>query len=198
MTQVAHQVDVKGKLSPEFKEILTDEALSFVAELHKEFNTTREKLLKARVVRQQEINAGKFPDFLGETAGVRKDSWSVAKAPADLNDRRVEITGPVERKMMINALNSGAYVFMADLEDSLSPTWHNVVDGQRNLKEAVRRTLTYESPEGKSYCLNEKIATLLVRPRGWHLVESHVLVGGEPISASLLISVSTFFTMSKS
>lgn len=185
MTQVVQQVEVSGRLSPEFKEILSPEALAFVAELHCQFNAVRENLLKDRARRQTEINSGKLPDFLPETVSVRQGNWQVAECPPDLLDRRVEITGPVEKKMMINALNSGANVFMADLEDSLSPTWTNVIEGQINLKEAVRRTLKFDSPEGKSYRLNEKTATLLVRPRGWHLLENHVLVGGAPISASL-------------
>ncbi|RTL38406.1 MAG: malate synthase A [Candidatus Melainabacteria bacterium] len=185
MTQVAQQVKVLGKLTPEYEQILTPDALNFVADLHSQFNQTREKLLSNRIARQKDIDAGKYPDFLADTAGVREGKWQVAEAPADLADRRVEITGPCERKMMINAFNSGANAFMADLEDSLSPTWHNVVEGQRNLKEAVRKTLSFDSPEGKSYRLNEKIATLIVRPRGWHLLESHVTVNGAPISASL-------------
>ncbi len=185
MTQVAQQVEVLGKLNPEFEQILTPEALALIADLHTQFNPTREKLLSNRAIRQKEIDSGKYPDFLAETASVRDGKWQVADTPADLLDRRVEITGPCEKKMMINAFNSGANAFMADLEDSLSPTWVNVVEGQKNLKEAVRRTLSFDSPEGKSYRLNEKIATLIVRPRGWHLVESHVTVGGAPISASL-------------
>lgn len=185
MTQVAQQVKVLGKLTPEYEQILTPDALNFVADLHNQFDQTREKLLSNRIARQKDIDAGKYPDFLSETASVRDGSWQVAEAPADLADRRVEITGPCERKMMINAFNSGANAFMADLEDSLSPTWHNVVEAQRNLKEAVRKTLSFDSPEGKSYRLNQRIATLIVRPRGWHLVESHVTVNGAPISASL-------------
>jgi len=186
MSQVAHQAEVLAKLTPEFAEILSPEALAFVADLHAQFNPTREKLLGGRSRRKADINAGKFPDFLSETASVRNDAtWHVAQTPVDLLDRRVEITGPVETKMMINALNSGANVFMADLEDALSPTWNNVIEGQINLKHAVRKTLKFQSPEGKSYKLNEKLATLLVRPRGWHLVETHVNVGGNPISASL-------------
>lgn len=185
MTQVAQQVKVLGKLTPEFEQILTPDALNFVADLQTQFNATREKLLSNRAARQKDINAGKYPDFLADTASMRDSNWQVAEAPADLADRRVEITGPVERKMMINAFNSGANAFMADLEDSLSPTWENVIDGQINLKEAVRRTLSYDSPEGKSYRLKDKIATLIVRPRGWHLLENHVTVSGAPISASL-------------
>lgn len=185
MTQAVHQLEVLGKLNSGFKDILTPEALAFIAELQAQFNPTREKLLQNRAVRQQQFDAGKFPDFLQETAAVREGNWKVAEAPPDLLDRRVEITGPVEKKMMINALNSGANVFMADFEDALSPTWENVVEGQINAKEAVRRTLQFQSPEGKSYRLNEKLATLVVRPRGWHLVENHATSGNAPVSASL-------------
>lgn len=185
MTQAVGQVEVLGKLQPGFDEILTPDALAFIAELHKKFNPTRKELLKKRVQRQQEISAGKYPDFLPETASIRNSDWKVADAPEDLLDRRVEITGPAEAKMMINALNSGANVFMADLEDALSPSWENVVGGQIALRDAVRRSLKFESPEGKSYSLKDKLATLIVRPRGWHLEESHVLVDGEPVSGSL-------------
>jgi malate synthase len=168
-----------------FSEVLTPAALGFVADLHRSFNRRRQELLAARRERQAAFDAGELPNFLRETASVREDgSWRVASAPADLNDRRVEITGPAEPKMMINALNSGARVFMADFEDALSPTWANVVTGQWALSEAVRRRLTFETDE-KAYALNPQIATLLIRPRGWHLDEVHVLVDGEPISASL-------------
>ena len=165
--------------------ILAPDALAFVAELHRRFEPTRQALLAKRAERQQAFDKGALPDFLPGTAAVRSDEWKVAPAPKDLEQRWVEITGPVERKMMINALNSGASVFMADFEDSLSPTWSNVVTGQANLIDAVRRTLAFTSPEGKSYRLNETIATLLVRPRGWHLPERHVVVDGAPVSASL-------------
>ena len=185
MTQTVEHVKISGALPPEFREILTSEALAFLRALHREFNGRRLELLARRRARQAEIDAGKFPDFLEDTAHVRNSHWRVAEAPADLNDRRVEITGPVERKMMINALNSGANVFMADLEDSCSPTWVNVVEGQINLKHAVRKGLSFTSPEGKRYALGDKLATLVVRPRGWHLPEKHVLIDGEQISASL-------------
>ena len=165
--------------------VLTPEALDFVARLHREFNPARERLLARRAERQQALDAGAFPDFLPETAAVREGEWRVAAAPPDLDDRRVEITGPVERKMMINALNSGASVFMADLEDALSPTWENIIEGHANLTDAVRRRLEFTSPEGKRYELAERTATLVVRPRGWHLVEKHARVGGGPVSASL-------------
>jgi malate synthase len=165
--------------------VLTPDALAFVSRLHREFNSTREALLRRRAERQAEFEAGVLPEFLPETEGVRSGQWNVAPAPSDLQDRRVEITGPTDRKMVINALNSGARVFMADFEDSLSPTWLNVVEGQASLMDAVRRSLEHTSPEGKQYRLGEQLATLLVRPRGWHLVEKHVLVDGEPVSASL-------------
>jgi malate synthase len=178
-------VRIVGRMTPEFAQILTEPALDFVASLHREFNLRRKQLLQRRAERQQAIDAGHFPDFLPETAHIRESEWRVAPTPPDLEDRRVEITGPVDRKMMINALNSGARVFMADFEDALSPTWENVVQGQINLRDAVRRTISFESPDGRVYRLADKTATLVVRPRGWHLVERHVLVDGEPISASL-------------
>ena len=166
-------------------EILTDDALAFVADLHRSFNPRRLELLEAREERQTRLDAGELPDFLAATADVRAGSWSVAATPDDLQDRRVEITGPAEAKMMINALNSGAKVFMADLEDALSPTWSNVVGAQAALRDAVRGTLSFTNPDGKEYRLGERLATLLVRPRGWHLDESHVTVDGSAISASL-------------
>ncbi|AHJ98741.1 malate synthase A [Hymenobacter swuensis] len=178
------RVKVLGAYSPEYAEILTPSALAFVAELHRRFDHTRQALLKRREERQQEFAAGKLPDFLPETRLIREKPWTVAPLPADLLDRRVEITGPVERKMILNALNSGAKVFMADLEDSNSPTWANVVEGQRNLRDAVRRTISLSTPT-KEYHLNEQTAVLMVRPRGWHLLEKHMLVDGEPVSASL-------------
>jgi malate synthase len=168
-----------------FDRVLTDDALAFVADLQRRFGPLRLELLHRREERQAELDAGARPDFLAATRETREADWTVAPAPADLDDRRVEITGPAEPKMMINALNSGARMFMADLEDALSPTWANVIGGQAALIDAVRRELTFESPEGKAYRLNERTATLLVRPRGWHLVESGVLVDGAPVSASL-------------
>ena len=185
MTTEEAEIDVTGPAVSGAADILTPDALAFVADLHRRFNRERVALLQAREDRQRELDAGVLPDFPVATADVRAADWSVAPAPADLDDRRVEITGPAEPKMMINALNSGARVFMADFEDALSPTWANVVGGQAALRAAVRRELTFESPEGKSYRLDERLATLLVRPRGWHLVERHVLVDGIPISASL-------------
>ena len=167
-------------------EILSDEAVAFLETLQREFNARRKDLLTEREKRQGAYNNGELPDFLEETKEVREGDWQVAPCPNDLKDRRVEITGPAERKMTINALNSKANVFMADLEDALSPTWENVVTGQQNLKEAVRGTLRLEDEaRGKTYELEDEVATLLVRPRGWHLVEKHLEVDGEPISASL-------------
>ena len=183
-------------LAPRDDEILSREALDFVARLQRELNPIRRQLLERRRERQAELDAGVLPDFLPETRGVREAAWDVAPAPQDLLDRRVEITGPVERKMMINALNSGARVFMADFEDALSPTWQNVVEGQRNLADAVRRTIELETPD-KTYRLNEETAVLVVRPRGWHLHEAHVLVDGEPVSASLFDFGLAFFHNAK-
>ncbi len=165
--------------------VLTPQALAFVALLHRTLNPTREYLLQQRAARAARLAAGELPAFLPETQWIRDAEWQVAPTPPDLQDRRVEITGPVERKMMINALNSGAKMFMADLEDSNSPSWENVVQGQLNLMDAVRRTITFSNPDGREYQLNPQIATLLVRPRGWHMVEKHVLIDGAPISASL-------------
>jgi malate synthase len=176
---------IVGRHLPGSDAVLTPAAMTFVAELHRRFNPRRLELLARRAERQKRFDEGELPDFLPGTKSVRESEFAVAPAPSDLQKRWVEITGPVERKMMINALNSGASVFMADFEDSLSPTWQNVVEGQVNLMDAVRRTIAFTSPEGKSYRLNENTATLLVRPRGWHLPEKHVLVDGAPISASL-------------
>src|SRR5687768_17214070 len=183
--QVPPGVRVLGRPLPSADWILTPAALAFLAVLQRSFGAARRALLERRAERQQELDAGKLPVFLPETAVVRAGDWRVAPAPADLRDRRVEITGPVERKMMINALNSGANVFMADFEDALSPTWENVIAGQANLVDAVRRQLAFSTADGRSYRLNDKIATLVVRPRGWHMVEPHVLVDDEPMSASL-------------
>jgi malate synthase len=171
-------------LAPADESILTREALDLVVRLQRELNPRRRELLERRQERQAELDAGALPGFLAETKDVRDAEWRVAEAPPDLRDRRCEITGPVERKMMINALNSGARVFMADYEDACSPTWQNVIEGQRNVTDALRREISLETPN-KTYRLNEEIATLLIRPRGWHLPERHVLVDGEPVSASL-------------
>ena len=176
---------IVGPRGPSTERVLTIEALDFVARLHRAFNAERLRLLDRRAARRARIVAGEPIDFLAETASVRAGTWRVAPAPPALDDRRVEITGPAERKMMINALNSGARVFMADLEDSLSPTWANVIDGQVNLMDAVRRELAFEQPDGKRYRLGNDVATLVVRPRGWHLTEAHVEIDGEPVSASL-------------
>jgi malate synthase len=166
-------------LAPADEQILSKGALEFVELLQRELGPSRAELLQRRRERE-----GERPDFLAETRAIRGSDWRVVEAPPDLRDRRCEITGPVDRKMMINALNSGARVFMGDFEDSLSPTWQNVVDGQRNVHDAVRRTISLETPT-KTYRLNDEIATLVIRPRGWHLAERHVQVDGEPVSASL-------------
>jgi malate synthase len=186
LEQDVRSVAIRGKVTPEVKEVLTPDAVQFLLKLHYLFNQRRLELLKLREKRQQEIDAGIMPDFLEETLSIRESNWTVAPLPNDLVDRRVEITGPVDRKMIINALNSGANVFMADFEDSNSPTWNNIIEGQINLKDAVDGTITFINPEnGKYYKLNQKTATLMVRPRGWHLNERHFLIEGEQISASL-------------
>jgi malate synthase len=167
-----------------FAVILSPEARAFLAELHGRFEPSRQTLLDRRAERQAALSRGELPGFPADTADVRDGDWHVPPAPADLTDRRVEITGPVDRKMMINALNSGARVFMADFEDACSPTWFNVIDGQANVMDAVRRTIALSTPD-KEYRLNDRVATLVVRPRGWHLVERHATVGGRPVSASL-------------
>ena len=181
----ASDVNIVGVKTDHSSRVLTPRAIEFVARLHREFNPRRQQLLARRAERHERIQRGETLQFLSETANVRATEWRVAGAPADLDDRRVEITGPVERKMMINALNSGARVFMADLEDALSPTWPNVIEGQANLMDAVRRKLSFDSPDGKQYRLDDEIATLVVRPRGWHLPESHLQIDGGDVSASL-------------
>jgi malate synthase len=187
-------VEVRAPSLPGSDEILSPAALDFLARIVRRFEPTRRALLERRRTVQLAIDAGARPAFLLETAGTRASSWKVAPVPHDLVDRRVEITGPVDRKMVINALNSGANVFMADFEDSNAPTWSNVIEGQINLRDAVRRTISFENPAtGKSYRLNEKTATLVVRPRGWHLSEAHVLVDGERVSASLFDFALYFF-----
>jgi malate synthase len=192
----ASDIEVRGEQRAEWDPILTPEALQFVAALHREFNPRREELLAKREERKARLDAGERPDFLEETRSIRESDWTVAEIPGDLLDRRVEITGPVDRKMMINALNSGANVFMADFEDANAPTWANCINGHVNLCDAVRRTITFDSGE-KQYKLNDTIATLLVRPRGWHLLEKHVLVDGEPVSASLFDFALYFFHNAK-
>lgn len=170
-----------------YDRVLTPAALQFLEELHVQFNERRLQLLARRQERQADINAGKWPNFLEETVGIRDANWQVAPLPADLLDRRVEITGPVDRKMVINALNSGAKVFMADFEDSNTPNWNNVVYGQINLQDAIRRNINFEHPvSGKQYQLNEKTATLMVRPRGWHLEEKNIRFNDEPLSGALV------------
>jgi malate synthase len=182
---MAKGIEVLSRPPAAAEGILSAEALAFLEKLHRQLEPTRQALLKRRRERQEEIDGGATLDFSSGTQSVRSGDWRVAPTPTDLLKRWVEITGPVERKMMINALNSGASVFMADFEDSLSPTWSNVLEGQVNLIDAVRRRLEFVSPEGKAYRLNDEIATLLVRPRGWHLSEKHVTVDDAPISASL-------------
>src|SRR5580704_12298952 len=179
-------VTISAPTHPQQDRVLTPEALAFIVELQRRFNARRVDLLTARVTRQKRLDAGEKPDFLPATSKIREAEWTVAPIPPDLQDRRVEITGPVDRKMIINALNSGAKVFMADFEDSNTPTWSNQIEGQVNLMDAVRRTISYSDPAtGKDYKLNERTAVLLVRPRGWHLEERHVLVEGTPMSGSL-------------
>ncbi len=168
-----------------YGDVLTPEAIAFVAKLQRKFNARRLALLDARKQRANDLAGGKLPDFLAETAEIRKADWKITPEPADVLDRRVEITGPCDRKMVINALNSGASVFMADLEDANSPTWDNQITGQRNLADAVRGAISFTSPEGKSYKLNDKTAMLFVRPRGWHLSERNMTVDGTVVSGSL-------------
>ena len=180
------QLDIRGVLTPDYSAIWTSEAQDFVASLARRYAPRVDELLQRRTKRQAEFNAGVMPDFLPETAGVRNGIWQTAPIPYDLQDRRVEITGPVDRKMIINALNSGAKVFMADFEDSSAPTWDAMVEGQINLRDAVRGTITYTSPDGRAYKLNDKTAVLMVRPRGWHLPEKHVLYEGKAIPSALM------------
>lgn len=179
-------VEIRGAVRPEWTTILTPDAVRFVATLTRRSNPTRQELLAMREARQARLNAGEMPDFLPETRAIREGDWQVAPPPPDLQDRRVEITGPVDRKMIINALNSGAKVFMADFEDANSPTWENCVQGQLNLYDAVRRTIAFDSPDGKQYRLNEQTAVLCVRPRGWHLPEKHLWVDGTPAPGALV------------
>ena len=177
-------VEVKAPIEEGFESILTHDALALVARLHRAFESRRQERLAARKVRHAEIAAGTVPDFLPETKAVRESAWTIAPLPAALQCRRVEITGPVERKMIINALNSGADSYMTDFEDSNAPNWHNQIQGHINLKQAVRHTFSVEI-NGKLYKLNDKIATLQVRPRGWHLDEKHVLVDGQRVSGGI-------------
>jgi malate synthase len=191
-------VEIHATLADRYNTVLTPEAMAFAVALQREFNATRKELLAARVERQARLDAGERPDFLADTKGIRETEWTVSPLPADLLDRRVEITGPVDRKMIINALNSGAKVFMADFEDSTTPTWENVLDGQLNLYDAVRRTITFEDAKtGKAYALKENPAVLFVRARGWHLEERHVWVDGEAMSGSIFDFALYFFHNAK-
>jgi len=179
-------VEIRGEMNDRYDEILSSDAIAFIADLHRSFDEQRRRLLKMRVERQKRFDAGELPDFLDETRHVRESDWSVAPIPAPLLDRRVEITGPVDRKMVINALNSGAKVFMADFEDATAPTWQNQVEGQINLKDRWDGEIDFTDPDsGKEYRLGPDPAVLLVRPRGWHLPENHMLVDGEPVSGAL-------------
>ncbi|KAJ1679021.1 Malate synthase, glyoxysomal, partial [Spiromyces aspiralis] len=193
-------VQILAKVTSEQASILTPQALAFVALLQRQFNPTRKALLEKRKERERALQAGAVPTFLPETAHIRNDlSWKGPQPAPGLVDRRVEITGPVDRKMVINALNSGAQTFMADFEDSSSPTWHSMIDGQVNLRDAIRRTIEFTNPAGKKYSLRTdgKVATLLVRPRGWHMEEKHVLIDGEPCSASIFDFALYFFHNAK-
>jgi malate synthase len=183
---MAKGVEIRGAAVERSDEILTPPALDFVADLARTFEPTRRELLTARAARQVELSAGGELRFLNETRAVRDGAWRVAPAPADLQVRKVEITGPTDRKMVINALNCGASVYMADFEDANTPTWENMISGQVNLADAVRRKIDFTSPEGKRYALNETLATLVVRPRGWHLLEKHLLVDGAPVAGALM------------
>ena len=189
-------VTILGDVNAEYAEILTPQALAFVARLHRQFETRRQELLGRRASRQKDFDGSKLPDFLPDTKTIRDSEWTIAPQPADLLDRRVEITGPTDRKMVINALNCGASTFMADFEDANCPTWHNMVDGQRNLRDALRRTITFEQ-NGKQYRLNEKTAVLIPRPRGWHLDEKHVLIDGKPVAGGIFDFAMYFFHNTK-
>ena len=191
-------IQVLGRVTPEGAEVLTADALAFVADLAREFEPERKSLMQARATRQAEIDAGSMPDFLTETAEVRQNEWQVAPGPKALQDRRVEITGPSSnRRMVINALNSGAQVYMTDFEDAHSPGWSQTIEGQINVRDAARGTISFATPEGRKYCLNDNTATLVVRPRGLHLFERHVLVDGQPVAASLFDFGLTFFHNAK-
>ncbi|HEV2249295.1 MAG TPA: malate synthase A [Candidatus Limnocylindria bacterium] len=185
-TSVGKGIEVRGTPVDRAAEVLTPDALAFVADLARTFEPTRRELLAARAARQAELSAGGELRFLPETKAIRARRWRVAPVPADLQVRKVEITGPTDRKMVINALNSGASTYMADFEDANTPTWDNMVSGQVNLVDAVRRTIDFTSPEGKRYALNRDLATMIVRPRGWHLLEKHLLVDGQPIAGAFM------------
>ena len=188
----AADVEISKEKTPESAQILSKDALAFVALLHRTFEDRRQELLALRAARQKEFNAGKLPDFLPETKAIRDARWTVAAQPADMLDRRVEITGPTDRKMVINALNCGASTFMADFEDANCPTWFNMIDGQINIRDAVRRTISLDQG-GKQYKLNDKTAVLVPRPRGWHLDEKHVTVDGKPVSGGIFDFALLFF-----
>jgi malate synthase len=179
------QVEIRGAIGSRFEEVLAPAALEFVAELERRFGSRRRALLKARVQRRERLRAGEMLDFLPETREIREADWEVEPVPADMQQRWVEITGPTDRKMVINALNSGADGFMADFEDANAPTWRNMVGGQLNLRDAIDGTITYDGSDGRHYELGENLATLLVRPRGWHLPERHLLIDSEPVSGAL-------------
>ena len=178
-------IEIRGEMGSRFEQILTPEALAFVAKLERAFGARRLESLERRAGRQAELDQGGSLDFLPETKSIRESEWQCAPIPPDIRDRRVEITGPTDRKMVINALNSGAKIFMADFEDANSPTWRNMVEGQINLWDAIRRTIEFTNPEGKEYRLNQEVAVLMPRPRGWHLVEKHMLVDSRPVSGGL-------------
>ena len=190
-------IEITAAVTPEYAQILTSDAVAFAARLQRAFGPRRIELLARRVARQVRFDAGELPDFLAETRAVREGEWTCDAVPADIRDRRVEITGPVDRKMIINALNCGANVFMADFEDANTPRWDNNIQGHLNLRDAIRRRIDYVSPEGKAYRLNERTATLFVRPRGWHLPEKHVFVDGEPISGGIFDFALYFFHNAK-
>ncbi len=189
-------MQITGAIAPGFEQILTPEALALVARLHRAFEPRRRELLAARAARQKQFDAGRLPDFLPATKVVRESEWTIAPQPRDLLERRVEITGPTDRKMVINALNSGASTFMADFEDANCPTWFNMIDGQLNLRDAVRRTVSFEQG-GKRYQLAERTAVLIPRPRGWHLNEKHVLIDGQPVAGGILDFALYFFHNAK-
>ncbi len=190
-------IDITGRITSDYAEILTPDAVAFAARLQRTFGSRREELLAGRATRQRAFDAGELPDFLAETRSIREASWVCAAVPDDIQDRRVEITGPVERKMIINALNSGASVFMADFEDANTPSWDNNIQGHLNLRDAIRRQIDFVTPEGKPYKLQEKTATLFVRPRGWHLPEKHVTIDGKPISGGIFDFALYFFHNAK-
>jgi malate synthase len=190
-------IAINGRITPEYAEILSPDAVAFAAGLQRKFGARRAELLALRTTRQQQFDVGKLPDFLSETRSIREGKWTCASILADIQDRRVEITGPVDRKMIINALNSGANVFMADFEDANTPKWDNNIQGHINLRDAIRRKIDYVSPEGKDYKLGAKTATLFVRPRGWHLPEKHVKVDGKPISGGIFDFALYFFHNAK-